>query len=135
METRRKTDRIEKLDGDQAAACMEAMGHPKRLAIYRLLVRAGPDGLTMGRIQDLSGIPASTLNHHVSALVRAGLVNQQRNGREIRCFNNYPVMWGVVDFLTAECCSLVGGGDCAADAPCPPALPIENQPAKAKAAT
>ncbi|MCG8508836.1 MAG: helix-turn-helix domain-containing protein [Rhodospirillales bacterium] len=135
MESRRKTDRIEKLNEDQAALCMEAMGHPKRLAIYRLLVKAGPDGLTMGRIQELSGIPASTLNHHVGCLARAGLVNQERNGREICCSNNYPVMWGVVDFLTAECCSLVGGGDCDGDEPCPPKpsgdeQPLENEAAK-----
>ncbi|MBT3360436.1 MAG: helix-turn-helix transcriptional regulator [Rhodospirillales bacterium] len=96
----------EKIDDVQAAACMEAMGHPKRLAVYRLLVKAGPDGMTMGRIQEMCAIPASTLNHHVSALVRAGLVVQERSGREIRCTNNSPVMWGVVDYLTAECCSL-----------------------------
>lgn len=117
----RKIEDAATLDETQAAACMEAMGHPKRLAIYRLLVKAGPDGLTMGRIQEMCGIPASTLNHHVSALARAGLVDQERLGREIRCTNNYRVMWGVVDYLTAECCSLVGGSDCAGDAPCPPA--------------
>ena len=120
-ETERRREEAATLDETQAAACMEAMGHPKRLAIYRLLVRAGPDGLTMGRIQEMCGIPGSTLNHHVSALARAGLVDQERMGREIRCTNNYRVMWGVVDYLTAECCSLVGGGDCASDAPCPPA--------------
>lgn len=134
MESRRKTEHIEKLDGDQAAACMEAMGHPKRLAIYRLLVKAGPDGLTMGSIQEICGIPASTLNHHVSALVRAGLVDQERQGREIRCSNNYPVMWGVVDFLTAECCSLVNGNDCTSDEPCAPGLPEENRTMDAEAA-
>ncbi|MBL6929550.1 MAG: helix-turn-helix transcriptional regulator [Rhodospirillales bacterium] len=95
-----------KLDDTQAAACMEAMGHPKRLAVYRLLVKAGSDGLVMGRIQEMCCIPASTLNHHVQALVRAGLVVQERSGREIRCTNNAPVMWGVVDYLTAECCTL-----------------------------
>ncbi len=102
----RRREDAETLDETRAAACMEAMGHPKRLAIYRLLVKAGPDGLTMGRILELCGIPGSTLNHHVSALVRAGLVVQERQGREIRCTNNYQVMWGVVDYLTAECCTL-----------------------------
>jgi len=92
------------MDEPAAARALEALGNAKRLAIYRLLVRAGDGGLSMGDVQRALAIPASTLSHHVTRLCRAGLVTQERRGREIRCRVDYPVMRGLVGFLTDQCC-------------------------------
>ncbi len=92
----------------RAARCLEKLGNPTRLEIFRLLVRAGPAGAAVGEIQDRLGIPGSTLSHHISHLVNAGLVNQAREGRVLRCTPNFTLMNEVMDFLTAECCTGVG---------------------------
>lgn len=94
-----------RMDLDRLAKCLEKLGNPRRLEIYRLLVRAGPDGLPVGRIQDHLGVPASTLSHHLFHLVSADLVRQDREGRVLRCRANYELMDQVVASLTAECCA------------------------------
>ena len=92
------------MDNEIAARSLEALGNATRLAVYRLLVRAGPDGLTFGQIQHAVGGAASTLSHHVAALARAGLTEQQRRGRETVSTVNYAIMRDLLDYLTAECC-------------------------------
>ena len=92
----------------RAARCLEKLGNPTRLEIFRLLVRAGMGGATVGEIQDRLGIPGSTLSHHLSHLVNAGLVHQEREGRMLRCTPNFDLMSQVMEFLTAECCTGVG---------------------------
>ncbi len=72
--------------------------------MFRLLIKAGDDGLNVGDIGRHLGIPPSTLAHHLSALVDAGLVVQGRQGREIRNFANYDAMDGLIAYLTDECC-------------------------------
>ncbi|MGQ0567060.1 MAG: ArsR/SmtB family transcription factor [Gemmobacter sp.] len=93
------------MDIEQTAARLEALGNPTRLRLYRLLVRAGEGGLTMGQIQDRLGIPGSTLSHHCRSLVLVGLVQQERAGTTLICRTNYPVMRGLIDDLVAECCA------------------------------
>lgn len=88
-----------------AARCLEKLGNPTRLEIFRLLVRAGETGLAVGRIQDHLGIPASTLSHHLSHLVNVGLVSQERESRVLRCKPNFKLMGQLVDFLGEECCA------------------------------
>ncbi len=88
-----------------AARCLEKLGNPTRLDIFRLLVRAGTEGLPVGEIQDHLGIPASTLSHHLSHLVNVGLVHQAREGRVLRCTPDYALMDKVVGFLTEQCCA------------------------------
>jgi DNA-binding transcriptional ArsR family regulator len=88
----------------QAAARLEALGNATRLAIYRLLVRAGPQGMTVGVIQQDLGIPGSTLSHHLRRLIEVGLVTQERHGAMLLCRASYPAMDDLVAFLTAECC-------------------------------
>src|SRR3546814_16847229 len=65
------------------ARALAALGHEARLAIYRLLVRAGEEGLNVGEIPAHLKLPASTLAHHLSTLPAAGLVLQERPGREV----------------------------------------------------
>jgi DNA-binding transcriptional ArsR family regulator len=89
---------------DDAAARLEALGNPTRLKIYRALVRAGHAGMPVGRLQERLKIPASTLSHHVKALVSVGLIAQVREGTTLVCHAEYGNMQRLVDFLVAECC-------------------------------
>jgi len=86
------------------AQCLEKLGHPNRLEIFRLLLRAGHGGLAVGDIQRHLAIPASTLTHHIAQLVSVGLVRQTREGRVLRCTAGYRRMEDVVAALTDECC-------------------------------
>ena len=92
----------------QAARCLEKLGNPTRLKIFRLLVRAGEEGMAVGEIQDHLGVPGSTLSHHLAHLVNAGLVHQEREGRVLRCRPDFRLMDQVIGFLTEQCCAGVG---------------------------
>jgi ArsR family transcriptional regulator len=83
---------------------LSALGHDARLEIYRLMVQAGEDGLNVGEIGVHLKIPASTLAHHLSTLVAAGLVIQERRGREVVSRADYMAMRRTVAFLTENCC-------------------------------
>ncbi len=96
------------MEHSQAARCLEKLGNPTRLEIFRLLVRAGRAGLAVGEIQEHLDIPGSTLSHHISHLVNAGLLHQQREGRVLRCTPNFTLINEVIRFLTDECCAGVG---------------------------
>ncbi|HXF55158.1 MAG TPA: metalloregulator ArsR/SmtB family transcription factor [Hyphomicrobiaceae bacterium] len=90
---------------DDAAARLEALGNPTRLRVYRLLVRAGDAGMTVGKLQERLNIAASTLSHHLKTLVTVGLVTQQRESTTLICRANYPVMHALIGFLSDECCA------------------------------
>lgn len=93
------------MDMNELAFCLEKLGHINRLEIFRLLVRAGPEGMPVGEIQRHLEIPGSTLTHHIAQLVSAGLLQQTREGRILRCTAGYERIEAVVAALTAECCS------------------------------
>ena len=93
------------MNEETAAARMVALGHSTRLSIYRLLVKAGDDGLVVGDIQRALDVPASTLSHHLAKLARVGLVVQGRRGREIYCRFDFDEMRSLIGFLTEECCT------------------------------
>lgn len=90
---------------EPTAARLEALGNPTRLAIYRLLVRAGEDGLPVGEIQRRTDVPRSTLSHHLHRLIDVDLVTQERQATTLICRANYRVMDAIVTFLSAECCA------------------------------
>ncbi|RMG59625.1 MAG: transcriptional regulator [Gammaproteobacteria bacterium] len=92
------------------ARALAALGHDARLSIFRLLVKAGDNGLRVGDIGEHLGLAPSTLAHHLSALVDAGLVIQERQGREVFNRVDFPAMHRIIDFLTSECCSGVSSG-------------------------
>jgi len=87
------------------ARALAALGHDARLSIFRLLVKAGDDGLRVSDIGHHLALAPSTLAHHLSTLVDAGLVFQEKQGREVFNRVNYPAMHRVVNFLTSECCA------------------------------
>jgi len=93
------------MNESQVATALAALGHEARLRIFRLLVRAGPDGLNIGDIGRHLELPPSTLAHHLGALVAAGLVVQERQGREVINRAEFNAMRGVLDFVSAECCT------------------------------
>lgn len=96
---------------EQAASQLEALGNPTRLNIYRILVRAGDEGLPVGSIQERLGIPASTLSHHCKRLIETGLVSQERQATTLICRANYDSMNGLIGYLADECCA--DGDSCA----------------------
>lgn len=95
-------------DPDHVASivrALAALGHEARLEIFRLLVRAGDEGLTVGEIVGHLGLAPSTLAHHLQGLVAAGLVVQERRGREVWNRPQFDTMRAVLTHLTAECCA------------------------------
>lgn len=90
---------------EKAAAQLEALGNPTRLNMYRILVRAGMDGLPVGSIQSKLNIPASTLSHHCKRLVDVGLVTQERQATTLICRAQYPAMDALIGYLADECCA------------------------------
>lgn len=97
---------------EQAARQLEVLGNPTRLQAYRALVRAGPEGLPVGRLQRRLKVVGSTLSHHLRRLVATGLVTQERRGTTLLCRAHYPAMAALLGYLADECC---------ADAPAPSA--------------
>ena len=92
------------VDADDAASAFAALGSPARLSILRALVRAGPEGLPVGALQERLGIAASTLSHHLKALTQAAVVVQAREGRVLRCTADYATINALAAFLIEECC-------------------------------
>ncbi|MGV6889702.1 ArsR/SmtB family transcription factor [Rhodophyticola sp. SM2404] len=86
------------------ADALAALGHESRLAVFRLLLKAGAEGMKVGEISEVLSLHPSTLAHHLTALVKSNLVLQSRQGREIICRANYPQMDHLIAFLTEACC-------------------------------
>lgn len=93
------------MDTETAARCLAELGNPHRLEAFRLLIRAGREGIPVGDIQKHLDIPKSTLSHHISHLVWAGLARQEREGRVLRCIANYELADQLVAYLCSECCT------------------------------
>jgi DNA-binding transcriptional ArsR family regulator len=98
-------------------AALGALAQESRLAIFRALVKRGPDGYTPGDLIEKIEIPAPTLSFHLKELQRAQLVDSRREGRFLRYSANFATMQALIGFLTDKCCSF--GADC--DAACAPA--------------
>ncbi|MGG5820811.1 ArsR/SmtB family transcription factor [Falsiroseomonas sp. HW251] len=92
------------MDASRAITALGALAHEHRLAVYRLLVERGPDGLAAGLIAEQVGIPASSLTFHLQHLLRAGLATQRRVGRQIIYAADFTAMNDLVGFLTENCC-------------------------------
>ena len=90
---------------EYAATQLAELGHTTRLGIYRTLVKAGRGGLPVSSIQQQLNVPGSTLSHHITRLVRVGLLKQVREGRVLRCFAQYEELTGLIEFLSEECCA------------------------------
>jgi ArsR family transcriptional regulator len=90
----------------EAAAAFAALGSEQRLGILQVLVRAGPDGLSIGELGERCGVKGSTLNHHLKFLTAAGLVEQAKQGRSIICTSvDYGQVEALSAFLLRNCCA------------------------------
>jgi DNA-binding transcriptional ArsR family regulator len=87
---------------------LAALAHDSRLRAFRLLVQAGPEGLPVGDIRDALDIPGATLSAHLNVLRHAGLVEDEREGRVIRCRANFAAMNALLAYLLENCCSGAG---------------------------
>lgn len=90
-----------------AVAALAALAHEGRLEIYRLLVKAGPEGLAVGKIASKLTMPGATLSFHLNQMQNAGLVQARRDGRQIIQSADFDRMNNLVGYLTENCC----GGD------------------------
>ncbi len=86
-----------------------ALAHELRLQVFRALVVVGPKGITPGTMAEHLGVPAATLSFHLKELMNAGLVTQERQGRNLLYRAAYEQMSAVLAYLTANCCR---GQDC-----------------------
>jgi ArsR family transcriptional regulator len=93
------------LEPSEAVRALGALAHDHRLAIYRLLVERGPEGLPAGVIADRLGIAPSSLTFHLQHLQRSGLIGQQRNSRQLIYAADFSRMNALVGFLTENCCA------------------------------
>ena len=97
------------IETPSAAAVLAELGNETRLAIVRNLVRAGGDGLTVGEIQRATGVPGSTLTHHIRRLCQVGLVSQTRRGSTLWCRADTDLVHSLAHYLIEECCAGEGG--------------------------
>jgi len=93
------------MDDQSSAHAFSALGNPHRVAMLRLLVRAGEDGLNVSQIQKAIGLPPTTLAHHIAALSSGGVVIRERRGRETICRADFPAIRALNSFLMQDCCA------------------------------
>jgi len=87
-----------------AVDALGALAHETRLSVFRMLVKAGPEGHVAGAIADRAGVPPSTMSHHLATLERAGLVQSERESRLIHYRADYGGMRRLLTFLMQDCC-------------------------------
>lgn len=93
-----------------AVSALAALAQEHRLALFRMLVQAGPDGMAAGAIAEALDLPNSSLSFHLAQLRGAGLIAQRRDGRSLIYSADYPAMDALVAYLMENCCA---GGECA----------------------
>jgi ArsR family transcriptional regulator, arsenate/arsenite/antimonite-responsive transcriptional repressor len=115
----RKTrfDTIRNMKSIEAVTGLAALAQESRLAVFRLLVKRGPEGYTPTQLSDKLGVPSPTLSFHLKELQRAGLIEARREGRFLYYSPSFPRMNELLGFLTENCCSL-------ADKDCGPACGV-----------
>lgn len=94
------------METSQVLDALSALAQPTRLAAFRALVQAGPDGLAVGALRErLDGVPAATLSAHLNVLRRAGLVADAREGRTIHVSARFAQVDALIAYLTENCCA------------------------------
>jgi DNA-binding transcriptional ArsR family regulator len=99
------------MDSNLVVRALGALAHESRLAIFRTLVVAGPDGIAAGEIAQQVGLAPSSLSFHLKDLSHAGLVSSRQDGRFVFYSADFEAMTGLIGFLTESCCA---GAPCAA---------------------
>ncbi|MEM1065946.1 MAG: metalloregulator ArsR/SmtB family transcription factor [Pseudomonadota bacterium] len=89
----------------ETASAFAALGSEQRLSVLLTLVRAGPNGLSVGDLGARVGLSGSTLTHHMKILVQAGLIHQKKHGRKIIAAAAFDPVQALSKFLLSECCA------------------------------
>lgn len=92
------------MDKLNALSAFAALSQPTRLAVFRALIQAGPDGMAAGEISDQLEVRQNTLSANLSVLLNAGLVRNERQGRFIRYYVHMDGVRGLLSFLLQDCC-------------------------------
>jgi ArsR family transcriptional regulator, arsenate/arsenite/antimonite-responsive transcriptional repressor len=92
------------MESRDAITSLAALAQESRLAIFRLLVQAGPAGLAVGSVAENLGIAGATLSFHLKELTRSGLITARQDGRFIYYSANFPQMAALLGYLTDKCC-------------------------------
>lgn len=98
-------DYIGIMESEDVVIALNALAQASRLAVFRLLVQTGKEGLPAGKIAEELDIPASSLSFHLKELHYAGLINPRQDGRFVIYTANYGRMKAVLSFLTENCCN------------------------------
>ena len=92
------------MDKTNALSALQALSQDTRLDVFRLLMRAGPDGMAAGEIAATCGVRQNTMSTHLSILSQAGLVRAARDGLSVRYSANIDGITGLLGFLVRDCC-------------------------------
>src|SRR5579864_3497207 len=92
------------MDAKQVIRALGALAHETRLAVFRLLVQRGPDGLSAGAIAEAVGLVPSSLTFHLQQLMHAGLITQRRVSRQLIYATDFTAMNALMGYLTENCC-------------------------------
>jgi len=101
------------MDAKQAVKVLSSLSHEIRLSVFRMLVQAGPNGLTPSFMAEELGIPAPPLSFHLKNLTHSGLIESRPDGRNVRYTANFPAMSELIGYITENCCD---GENCDLDA-------------------
>ncbi len=118
------------MEAKEAVAALAALAHDTRLAIFRLLVERGPDGVAAGALARTLELPPSSLTFHLQHLAHAGLITQRRLSRQLIYSAEYATMNELLGYLTENCC----GRDAVCAPVCNPAAGCGNTAPKTTAA-
>jgi DNA-binding transcriptional ArsR family regulator len=105
------------MDEQSAVSSLAALAQGMRLRIFRALVGAGPQGLTPGALAATLDVPGSTLSFHLKELMHAGMVSQERDGRNLIYRPSLEQMNALLVYLTAHCCQASEDDTCALGSP------------------
>ncbi len=94
------------MDIQNATIMFDALSQETRLSAFRLLVKAGPDGLPAGTLSDALGTPHNTMSFHLNHLSNAGIVSSRREGRSVIYSANFEIVRNLIGFMVKDCCSV-----------------------------
>lgn len=121
------------MDSRQAVAALGALAQATRLAVFRLLVQAGPEGMAAGAIAEELGVLPASLSFHLQQLLHAGLILQRRESRHIFYSANYQGMNALMGYLTENCCAGTRKGARGASCGRAPSAEANQVPRRARA--
>jgi ArsR family transcriptional regulator, arsenate/arsenite/antimonite-responsive transcriptional repressor len=113
------------MDTKDAISALGALAQESRLAVFRMLVCAGPAGMAASKIAAQRGVPPSSLSFHLKELTHAGLIEPRQEGRFVIHAANFNAMNALITFLTENCC---GGNPCSPVRTCEPITEKTEQP-------